>query len=48
MVARQEQDTISGAGGYSGDFNDGNAETIIPELPTLETQESEWTESVRN
>lgn len=45
MVARQEQDTISGAGGYSGDFNDGNAETIIPELPTLETQESEWTES---
>lgn len=42
--ARQEQDIVSGA----GDPDDGNADTIIPELPTLGTQESEWTESVRS
>lgn len=44
-MARQEQDMISGAGRYGAD--DGNAETIVPELPTLGAQESEWTESVR-
>ena len=44
-MARQEQHTISGAG---EDPDDGNAETIVPELPTLGTQESEWTESVSN
>lgn len=43
MTAEQEKDTISGAGGYG---SDGEAETIVPELPTLGTQESEWTESV--
>ena len=43
MMAEQEKDTISGAGGYG---SDGEAETIIPEIPTLGTQESEWTESV--
>ena len=40
MMAWQEQDTVSGAGGYGGyggDFDDGNAETIVPELSTLET-----------
>ena len=47
MMARREQDTKEGAGGNGGDLDDGNAETIIPDLPTLETQESEWTESVR-
>lgn len=47
MSARQEQDTISGADGNGGDLDDGNAETIIPDLPTLGSQESEWTESVR-
>ena len=47
MMARQEQETKEGAGGNGGDLDDGNAETIVPELPTLETQESEWTESVR-
>lgn len=47
LMARKEQDTISGAGGYEGDLNDGNADIIIPEVPNLGTQESEWTESVR-
>ena len=37
MMAQYEQDTVSGAGGI-----------IVPELPTLEPQESEWTESVRS
>ena len=40
---RQEQGVISGAGGHGGDVDD---QTIIPELPTIGTQESEWTESV--
>ena len=47
MMARQERDNSEGAEGYVGDLDDGNAETIVPELPTLGTQESEWTDSVR-
>lgn len=45
LMARQEQDTVRGAVGYGEGLDDGNAETIIPDLPTLGTQESEWTES---
>lgn len=46
MMAPQEQDIISGAGGYGGDFD--ILESFQPELHTLGTQESEWTESVRD
>ncbi len=42
LMARQEQDTLSGAG---GNFDEVYAETIVPELPTLSTLESEWNES---
>ena len=44
-MAQQEQQSSFGG---SGDLDDGNAETIVPELPSLGTQESEWTESVRS
>ena len=41
-MVHEEQETKSKAGGNGGD----DAETIIPDLPTLSTQESEWNESV--
>ena len=43
LMARQEQDTLSEAGGEG--LDDFNTETIVPDLPTLGTQESEWNES---
>ena len=43
LSARQEQDALSGAGGHGDD--EFSAETILPDLPTLGTQESEWNES---
>ena len=45
LLARQEQDRLSGAGGYDEDFDEYKAETVVPDLPTLGTQESEWNES---
>ena len=45
LLARQEQDRSSGAGGYDQSFDDYMAETFGPDLPTLNTQESEWNES---
>ena len=45
LMAHREQDTVPGAGGYGESVDDGNADTIIPDLPALGTQESEWTES---
>ena len=45
LLARQEQDRLSGAGGYDEDFDEYKAETVVPDLPTLSTQESEWNES---
>ena len=43
LMARQEQDTLSEAGREG--LDDFNTETIVPDLPTLGTQESEWNES---
>ena len=45
LLARQEQDRLSGAGGYDEDSDEYKAETVVPDLPTLGTQESEWNES---
>ena len=45
LLARQEQERLSGAGGYDEDFDEYKAETVVPDLPTLGTQESEWNES---
>ena len=45
LLARQEQDRSSGAGGYDEDFDEYKAETVVPDLPTLGNQESEWNES---
>ena len=45
LLARQEQESLSGAGGYDEDFDEYKAETVVPDLPTLGTQESEWNES---
>ena len=45
LMARQEQDKSSGAGGHGKGFDDFGAETIIADLPTLDTQESEWNDS---
>lgn len=45
LLARQEQDRLSGAGGYDEDFDEYKAETVVPDLPTLDTQEAEWNES---
>ena len=45
LLARQEQDRLSGAGGYDEDSDEYKAETVVPDLPTLSTQESEWNES---
>ena len=45
LMARQEQDNVHVAGGYGEGFDDGNAETIIPDVPSLRTEESEWSES---
>ena len=45
LLARQEQDRLSGAGGYDEDLDEYKAETVVPDLPTLGTQESEWNES---
>ena len=41
LLAQQEQGMSSGAGDYVEDLD----ETIVPDLPTLSTQESEWNES---
>lgn len=45
LLARQEQDPSSGGGGSDEDLDDYNADTIVPDVPTLGTQESEWNES---
>ena len=44
LLARQEQDRSSGAG-YDENSDEYKAETVVPDLPTLGTQESEWNES---
>lgn len=45
LLAREEQDPSSEGGGYGEDLDDYKADTIVPDLPTLGTQESEWNES---
>lgn len=45
LLARQEQDPSSGGGGYGEDLDEYKADAIVPDLPTLDTQESEWNES---
>ena len=45
LLARQEQDSSSGGGGYGEDLGEYKDDTIVPDLPTLGTQESEWNES---
>ena len=45
LMARQEQDRVSGAGGPAEGRDDGAADNIVPDLPTLDTEEPESTES---
>lgn len=45
LLARQEQDALSGADRGGEGFAGYDTETIVPDLPTLGTQESEWNES---